>query len=289
MSEKVLITGATGLIGKEALLPLLERGFEVFATSRNEINNDSIRCLQGSLFDSAFVERVFNDVKPEYLLNFAWITGENYLLSSENYLFEKAGFELLKAFIRNGGKKAVYAGTCFEYKHENKILTENSPLEPVSVYAKCKDSLRQKGEELAAQNGLDFVWGRIFYVLGHGEHKTRFLPALIDALKNNREFSLKTPNDKKDYMYSKDIAKAFVTLLESQITGCVNVCTGEGISVYDLAMKAAIRLQKEHLIKVSENLENKEYSIVGDNTKLCSSGFVCDYTLDGAIENILAD
>ena len=100
---KVLSTGSTGLIGKEAVPRLLDKGYEVFAVSRNKISSEEVHYLQGSVFDEDFVKSVFRDVKPEFLLNFAWITAENYLLSPENYMFENAGFEILKEFALNGG------------------------------------------------------------------------------------------------------------------------------------------------------------------------------------------
>lgn len=288
MSKKVLITGATGLIGKECLQPLLDKGYEVFAISRKQIKNDNICFLQGTIFDNEFVEKVFKKVKPKYLLNFAWITEGDYLSSEDNYLFENAGIALLKEFVKNGGKNAVFAGTCFEYKQENKILTEFSPIESKTVYAKCKNSLREKGELFSKEQGINFAWGRIFYVLGHNEHKTRLMPKLIESLNSNKDFYIKTPNDVKDYMYSKDIARAFVEILDKNINGTVNICSGQGFSILELAKKTAKLLNKEHLIKIAVEADLHPHLIIGDNSKLKNEiGFNYKYSIDQAIDNIL--
>ena len=140
MSKKILITGCTGLIGKEVLPYLEEEGYEIYAISRQKCENEKINFLQGSIFDEVFLKDVFNNIKPEYLLNFAWITGGDYLTNPLNSEYENACLEMLKLFKKEGGKRAVFAGTCFEYKQENKILTEDSPIEPTTLYASTKNN-----------------------------------------------------------------------------------------------------------------------------------------------------
>lgn len=105
-SKKIILTGATGLIGKEVLPLLKKEGFEVLALSSKTCN----------LFNKKEIYSVFNKFKPEYLLNFAWCTTGDYLNSELNYKFLEAGINMLGAFKQNGGRRTVFAGTCFEYK-----------------------------------------------------------------------------------------------------------------------------------------------------------------------------
>ena len=71
---KAFVTGATGLIGKELIKPLLESGFEVYAITIDKDNpNNGVHWLEGSLFGGDFIKSCMQKVKPQYLLNMACI------------------------------------------------------------------------------------------------------------------------------------------------------------------------------------------------------------------------
>ena len=124
-SKKVLVTGATGLIGKELAKPLQEEGFDVYALTIDENNVDNgIHWIKGDLFDKENIKLIVEKVKPEYLLNMAWATTGDYLKSDINYKFLNAGINILEHFKDNGGRRAVFAGTCFEYKFKDEPLKE---------------------------------------------------------------------------------------------------------------------------------------------------------------------
>ena len=98
--KKVLLTGGTGLIGKETLRPLLDKGFEVYGITIDENNpNENVHWIKGNLFDEQFISNVMNDVRPEYLLNLAWIVTGDYINSNTNFDCLKAGIHLLEEFV----------------------------------------------------------------------------------------------------------------------------------------------------------------------------------------------
>ena len=130
--KKVLLTGGTGLIGKETLRPLLERGFEVYGITIDENNpNENVHWIKGNLFDEQFVSKVMKEICPEYLLNLAWIVTGDYINSNTNFDCLKAGIHLLEEFVKNGGKRCVFTGSCFEYAFQNTPIKETDPLNPV--------------------------------------------------------------------------------------------------------------------------------------------------------------
>ena len=93
------------------------------------------------LFNVDSVESYVGAMKPQYLLHFAWYTGEGYLESELNNKFVNSSLELFKIFKKHGGKRIVSAGTCFEYKFTDELLKETSPLEPKTSYAKDRKSV----------------------------------------------------------------------------------------------------------------------------------------------------
>lgn len=284
-SKKVLVTGATGLIGKELAKPLLEAGFDVYAITIDENNpNNGIHWIKGNLFDENSIKLIMEEVKPEYLLNMAWCTTGDYLKSDLNYKFLTAGLNLLKYFKDNGGKRVIFAGTCFEYKFKEEPLKETDELEvEKTVYTFCKHKLHEIAEYFCKQNNISFGYGRIFYVYGKNEDKTRLTGMIIDKLSKNEEVVIKSGSLIKDYMYSKDIANAFVALLNSDVEGSVNICTGNPISIKDFALEIGKQMGKENLIIFQDEPSNQPPVIVGDNTRLTEDvGYNLKYDLKKA-------
>ena len=269
-SKKVLVTGATGLIGKELIEPLKEKSFEIYAITIDENNpNNGVKWIKGSLFDNNFIKNTMEIVKPDYLLNMAWATTGDYLKSDINYKFLNAGVELLKHFKDNGGKRVVFAGTCFEYKFKDEPLKENDELSPEkTVYTFCKNKLHEIATFFCKMYDISFGYGRIFYVYGKNEDKTRLTGMVIDKLSKNEEVVIKSGNLYKDYMYAKDIANAFASFLDSEVTGTVNICTVKAISIKEYVLTIAKELGKEHLITFQDEPSNQPPIIVGDNSRL---------------------
>lgn len=272
-SKKVILTGATGLIGKESLKPLLQAGFEVFALTIDSIQNQNteseVKWIDCNIVDRNTVKDVFSQIKADYLLHFAWITTGDYLTSDMNYKLLDSSLNMLDEFKINGGKRAVFPGTCFEYKFKDSPLKETDELNPLSVYAKCKNELRQRAQEYAVKNSVSFAWGRIFYVYGHGENEKRLVPHIIKSLRNNNEVIISVSDAVRDYMYSKTIAEAFVKLLESNVEGCVNICSAKPVKIRKIAEIIAEKLNKEHLVKYKNDLTIQQPAIIcGDNSRL---------------------
>ena len=289
-SKKLFVTGATGLIGKELWEPLARAGFEVYALA---IEDDlpqvpHIHWLKGNLFDPAAMARLMEQIKPEYLLNMAWATTGNYQTSNINFDFLCAGIQLLKAFAANRGKRVVFAGTCLEYAPQNRPIAETDLLAPQVPYSVCKQLLFQATQSFCAQNKVSFACGRIFYVYGKGEAPTRLTASIIHSLQENKTVSINYSQLTKDYMYTKDIARAFVALLDSAVEGAVNICTGRGISLAQYATEIAKRLGKEHLLDLKSLPTTQPLQIVGDNTRLTKEvGYTPKYTLEQALEEII--
>lgn len=256
--KRVIITGSTGLIGKEAIEPLNKAGFEVFELRHNECD----------IFDPSSLKSFFEKIKPQYLLHFAWITGGDYLVNPLNEKLVDSSMEMLKIFREFGGKRAVFAGTCFEYKFKNEPLKENDELNPTTLYAISKDKLRRLAEEFCDKNGISFGWGRIFYVFGRDEKQGRLTSTIINNLCENKPVTISCGSLLRDYMYTKDIANAFVKFLCTEITGCVNIATGKPISLSDFAMTFAKLYGKEEFIIVKNDIGMQPSLIVADVTRL---------------------
>ncbi len=291
MGKKILLTGVTGLIGKEVIKPLLDYGYEISALTIDDNNpNCGVNWIKCNIFDENSLKSAFQKEKPSHLLNFAWATTGDYLTNNINFEFVKAGLNLLKYFKENSGKRAVYAGTCFEYQFKDELLKETDALNPQTVYAKSKDALHKLAEAFCEQNEISFGYGRIFFVFGRKENEKRLTAHIIKSLREGNEVNIINGDFVRDYMYAKDIAGAFAKLVDTDVQGSVNICTGKGISLKDYALTIAKKIGREDLVNIKYEALNQPMYIVGDNSRLINEvKYTPKYTFEKAVDEILED
>lgn len=291
MSKKVLLTGATGLIGKETLPFLLEKGFDIYAVHRRNSKistlSKNVNFIEVDLFDKEAIDEILTKIKVQYLLHFAW-SSTGYFNDNLNYDFLIASLELLKSFAKNGGKRAVMAGTYAEYGHKNGILKENMNTEPINIYSECKDFLRQVATSYAKNNNISFAWGRIFSAFGLERDNRRLTAYVINNLKANKEIVIKSGSLIRDYIYSKDTARAFACLLDTNVEGIINICSAEGTSIKDYVIKIATIMNKVNLVRFDEQTSDQQKIVIGDNSKLKNElNFNLRYGLKDALGEVI--
>ncbi len=286
--KKVFLTGGTGLIGTETIPFLEQAGFEIYAlTIGDEQDTKNVKYIKANLFDKQEISRIMAEIKPEYLLHYAWLS-TGLFNDNSNFDFLTASIDLLKAFVQNGGKRVVMAGTYAEYGYHNETLSEDMPAEPINIYSQCKDFVHQISESYCKNNNISFGWARIFSAFGKERDPRRLTSDVINHLKANEPVTIRSGSLVRDYIYVKDIAAAFVKFLDSNVEGVVNICTGKDTSIHDYVMKIAKAMGKENLVIFNEQPSPQQVRVVGDSSRLNKEvGFLPNYTIEEAIKEIL--
>jgi nucleoside-diphosphate-sugar epimerase len=242
--KRVLVTGATGFIGRQTLQPLLDVGYDVHATSYRSSGQEipGVSWHRTDLLDPRAIRELLAAVKPSHLLHFAWyaIPGK-YPTSPENLRWCQATLELAQVFCQGGGKRAVFAGTCFEYdSHYGFCQEELTPSNPSTLYGICKKGTMEVLLGFARQAGLSAAWGRIFYLYGPFEAEQRLVPSVILSLLAGKTARCSHGRQVRDFMHVADVASAFVALLESDVAGVVNIGSGVPVSIRELVEHSAL-------------------------------------------------
>jgi nucleoside-diphosphate-sugar epimerase len=252
--KKVILTGATGFIGKQAIAPLIDADFEVHAvTSRNppQSTYPEVKWHEIDLFQNAAVEALLREVQPSHLMHFAWdTTPGKYWTSAANLSWVNASLNLLKSFTENGGERAVFAGTCAEYDWDSGTLSEIcSPFRPKTLYGTCKRSLYEICESWSKLKGTSFAWGYIFFLYGPYEHPSRFVPTVIQGLLDQREVPCSHGEQIRDFSDVRDVAKGFVQLLNSEYKGGINIASGTRRTLKSIAEMIAHKIGRPELLR----------------------------------------
>ena len=264
--KKVIVTGINGLIGQYIVEPLKDLGFEIYGIGTKYIKNAEFNYIKIDINNANKLRKIFNEIKAQYLIHLAWNMDD--LNSNSHFKLLTSSINMLDYFKENGGKKAVYIGTCFEYKYKTSPLKENDKLNPTTIYAKCKNYLREISELYCDKNNIDFCWARIFYTYGANENPKRLFPQIINGLRNNQKVSINHSQLKRDYIFAGDAAKAIALILNSEFSGIINICGGKAVSLKDFALTIAKNMNKEKFLELNELDTNEPKIIVGDNSKL---------------------
>lgn len=251
--KRVLVTGASGFIGRHTLPALALRGFEVHAVSSQPRPSPAggARWHRSDLLRGADVRQLMDGVQPTHLLHLAWfaVPGQ-FWTSPENLRWVQTSLELLSVFESVGGRRLVVAGSCAEYEWSDVDCDEHdTPLRPATLYGTCKHALHLVMEKFADRR-LSTGWGRVFHLYGPHEHPDRLVPSVICSLLDGRP-ALCTPGTQvRDFLHVADVAGAFVALLDSPVGGAVNIASGTPVSIANLVSTIGRQMGAASLVRL---------------------------------------
>lgn len=232
--KKILITGATGFIGRHVVSSLLYQNFEVHVVAnQRSLSSEGVYIHHKDLLNENDIVTLIDQVKPSHLLHLAWYATPGKFWNSEmNLNWVRSSLKLIQEFVNNGGQRLVVAGTCAEYDWNQGHCDETTTdLKPHSLYGSSKAALYRLLEAYAKQVHLNYAWGRIFFLYGPYEYKERLVPSVILKLLNKEEAPCSHGNQIRDFMHVEDVAEAFVALINSQVQGAINIASGQNVSL----------------------------------------------------------
>jgi GDP-4-dehydro-6-deoxy-D-mannose reductase len=125
-------------------------------------------------------------------------------------------------------------------------LGEHAECRPRTFYAATKVAQEAFGLEAFRSEGVRVVCTRSFNHSGRGQAKTFLLPALVDRVLAargvaNARIAIGNTITVRDFLHVEDVARAYTLLAERGFPGHVyNVCSGQGVSVGDLAAEVLV-------------------------------------------------
>ena len=256
--KRVLVTGAGGFVGRHCLPELLARGFEVHGVisprrpppNINDEIADAVAWHSVDLLDDLAVDQLFLRVRPTHLLHMAWITtpGE-YWTSRKNFAWTLASLRLLWAFQDIGGERVVMTGSCAEYDWQAGVCSEEStPIRPTSAYGRAKNLLHDFLHEEAIRNDMQAAWARLFFLYGPYGSPGRLPGAIIEPLLRGEPAKCSLGEIRRDYLYITDAAAAICAVLDSPLSGTVNIASGQPMLLKDMIAACGRIIGREDLL-----------------------------------------
>lgn len=251
-NDAVLLTGATGLLGRE-LVGLLASAFpkkSIVATyfSHSPVlhkpNLTWVRCDLANIRTNPFAGFVFNKVvhaaaflppagtDPDDFAEKIFFT--NLLGTIDLFNRIKLGSQAHIVFISSA---AVYSQKHGKFKETDDTYSPHIGGIYAQTKSYCEWFLRNRFGRLTIV--------RPSYIYGRGMDKNQLLPRLLRQAMLGKELLLRPPyNMQCDYIHSRDVAAGVTSVLKRQKLGTYNLGSGYGTSIKKLA---------EECIKVAKN------------------------------------
>lgn len=237
-ATRVLITGASGFIGRNVMAQLSNSNFEIHAVSaRNpKINSDDVTWHKTNLLVPSDLSQLIQSVRPQKCLHLAWYVEHGKFWSApENLLWVESSLQLIRELACCGCQRIVMSGTCAEYDWRYGWCDEYlTPLNPATLYGVCKRDLMSMASVYCKSQNISFAWGRLFLMYGPSENQKRLVPAAIRAGLDGETFRCTHGRQIRDFLHVADVAAALVALLNSSVEGPVNIGSGEPVEIREV-------------------------------------------------------
>ena len=261
---RVLITGANGFVGRQItrsldtedidLIPVVRKGKE---NTVSNFKNVKKIITSKDLFveDESWWEEQCKDV--DIVIHAAWYveTGK-YQDSSKNIDCLLGSLKLAKGAAKAGVGRFLGLGTCAEYDQSQSVLTIDTPLKPLTIYAAAKASLFTILSQWLPRESVSFAWIRLFYLYGEGEDKKRLVPYVRSQILQGDFVDLTSGKQVRDFMEVTEAGKKIAEISLTDQIGPINLCSGIPVTVRQFVEKIAAEYGRKDLLRFGVREDN---------------------------------
>lgn len=252
---KIAVTGAAGYIGTHTVRELLKSGHQIIMIENNHVGsgigliefvgNPKVEIKIGDIRDYNFIETVLYNV--DKVIHLAAIVGEPACDKDENLAEEvnvNGTLNVIKACKKNNVKHLHFMSTASSYGVQDDKITanENTPVNPISFYAKTKLDMEDAILNSTNQN---------FYA-------TIFRPSTVHGMSTRMRFDLIVNTMSKHCFLDKKLSLFGLTLWRPIFW------VGDAARAISLVINAADDLVRNEIFNCGNNSENYQIKDIGE-------------------------
>ena len=289
----ILLTGASGFVGRHMCEALVKRGDSVVALDK------------GESFDlPAGVETVVMDLQDpssmaglprtwDSVIHLAGASIPSHFSTPASVTFNLEITLNLLEHLRDS--KVLLVSSCHVYAPSDRLRREDDPIVPQGRYGLSKHLTEQMVPHY--QGALDVRVARPFNHLGQGQRPELVVPSLLRRLATASAGDA-TPiemagwNSVRDFIDVRDVVSAYLAILDLEAPAhrTFNVCTGRATSIEDV-VQTVLRLQgrsQEVHFQGSPNSTDDISFLVGDPSRLAEdAGWTARHSLEDSLRSMM--
>ena len=228
--NRVVITGATGVVGMAIIRKCIEEGIETVVLANPDssrigrIPDDPlVKVIKCGLDDYALATPPSLGIEPldggncaDVMFHLSWGGTFGNARNDKNLQDKNAAYALdaVRLAGRLGCSVFVGAGSQAEYGRVSGKLTADTPCDPENEYGRAKLRTGKATRELCRELGIRHIWPRILSIYGPYDGEKTMVMSLIRTLLEGGKPSLTAGEQMWDYLYADDVADAFMLLAD---------------------------------------------------------------------------
>jgi nucleoside-diphosphate-sugar epimerase/phosphohistidine swiveling domain-containing protein len=289
MGNRVLVTGASGVFGRDIATRLARAGAEVVALARREVAIPGVEYVPGDIRDATVVESAMRGC--DAVAHLAWAVSP-LKSATDTHAVNVGGTEhVLDAMAATGCRRIVFASSVTAYgawPDNPARLKETDPLRPDPKILYAWDKARC--EELILARDVEAVITRSCLVAGRhiDNYAFRiFAGPILTAPKGEMPLW--------QFVHQEDVGRFHAEAVLSERTGIVNVASDDGVPLAEIAAafgKRLVHVDMDLMEKVvqlgwrfdlmevdPDSLAGFQYMAVADTSRLREEwGFECAWS-----------
>lgn len=253
---RILVTGASGLLGIEVVKKLRGEQHEVIPTHHSKpLHANSIKL---DIIEKQAVNTLITKIKPNIVIHAAAQTNVDLCEKQPKHAHQvnvEGTRNIAKASQKAKGK-LIYISTDYVFNGEKGNYTEEDQTNPINAYGLTK----LKGEQETAKYCKNYLILRASVNFGWHPHKQNFATWIINCLRQGREINIVTDHYNTPTL-TDNLAQVIGDAIEKDLKGLYHASGAERISSYQFAEKIAEKFSlPRNLIKTikMKNLETSE-------------------------------
>jgi nucleoside-diphosphate-sugar epimerase len=253
VTERLLVIGGTGFIGKNLVIKSIELGYSVTVLSLNNPTGESklnevcyIQCDIRSLYD---LQQKLTENSFDYVINLGGYVNHSSFLDGGINVIEAhflGVLNVLQIIDWKILKRFVQIGSSDEYGDSVAPQIEKFPGSAISPYSFGKLAVTNLLEMLYRTEKFPMVVIRLFLIYGPGQNSERFFPQIINGCLSGNDFPVSMGEQLRDFCYIDDITRGILLTLENNeaIGEVINLGSGDPLSI-------------KHAIKIIQKIVGK--------------------------------
>ena len=304
---KILITGASGFVGKYLTRLLLKHGHKIIAMGINNgcfFEQTNITAYDINILDYPAILECIKKEQPDGIIHLAAISNVpiSWQQPAQTIDVNVIGtINVLKALIENNSKtKFLNIGSSDEYGLAAKTgipLTEDVLCQPQNPYSISKYCAEQMVMQLGIKNGVTVIQMRSFNHFGPGQENgfvTSDFASQIAAIEKGEQNPIIKVGDLdvyRDFLFVTDVVEAYASLMEKDVeSGIYNICSGYARKIEEV-LNTLVDLSYED-IKIEKDLKKMRAAevpfFIGNCAKLKkATGWQPHYDFKRGMEEVL--
>jgi dTDP-4-dehydrorhamnose reductase len=230
---KVIVTGASGLLGKKVAELMLARGYKVFSIYKDHPVTLGT-AVKLDLTDGKSVNTLIHKLKPEAIIHSAAYTDVDGCEDNRKLAWQinaEATKHIAVASAKVGAH-LIYISTDYVFDGEKGYYREEDIPNPINYYGYTK----LKGEEFVQEYAKSWCIARTSVIYGWGGSKLNFATWVIDNLKRGKEVKVLTDQYVSPTL-NTNLAQMLLEIAERKLSGILHTVGATRVSRWEFALK----------------------------------------------------